>query len=143
MVSNRTPDGLLFTVPGQEDYLSTDKHQHGGVPTTDEDDSSWALSRDDEHDFFRWSVVNGQLDTEQNLWSLRRDVHDRLARLGTAEEVVALFQVRANDEDVWHGHPRGHRGTDDYPTISLLRLWKNARQIRPTEYKRMVDGKIP
>jgi hypothetical protein len=124
------------------DYLSTDKHRHGNVPTHPGQHSSWCISRNDEADSFCQSVNAGHADATGDLWYAER-VGNRLRRLGTADEKLALFQAPSNECDPWHGHPRGHRGRADYPSAVLLRALKDAGVITNVEYRRVRNGDIP
>jgi hypothetical protein len=136
--------GVRFTELGCKiDYLSTDKHQHGGVATKKTDHSSWCIPRPTEAAAFNGALAGaGHEDAEGNVWFAER-VGTRLAALGTADEKIALFQDPSNEFDDWHGHPRGHRGRDDYPDTDTLRELKNSGMITNVEYSRMVKGDIP
>lgn len=144
MKATPTGSGVRFTETGCEfDYLSTDKHQHGQVPTSAEDASSWCLSRPDEADTFCRTVQgHGRIDEHGNFWYSER-IDNRLRRLGTADEKLALFQAPSNEFNDWHGHPRGHRGRNDYPCASVLRELKEAGLLTNVEYGRMRRGDIP
>lgn len=136
--------GMRFTeLPCRIDYLSTDKHQHGRVAISKADHSSWCIAREAEAAAFCGASRGaGCRDGNGNVWYAERD-GTRLVVLGTADEKLALFQEPSNEFDDWHGHPRGHRGRDDYPDPATLRGLKDAGIINNVEYGRMVGGNIP
>lgn len=144
MKSSPVTGGLRFTdMLCGIDYLSTDKHQHGRVAKSNKDDSSWCLQRAEEAETFCRAVLGaGRKDQNGNIWYAERQ-GARLVVLGTADEKIALFQGPSNEFDEWHGHPRGHRGRDDYPDTATLRTLKDAGIINNVEYGRMIGGNIP
>jgi hypothetical protein len=136
--------GVRFTeLPCRIDYFSTDKHQHGRVAASKAEDSSWCIARDAEAEAFCGAARGaGCRDQNGNVWYAERH-GTRLVALGTADEKLALFQEPSNEFDDWHGHPRGHRGREDYPDSATLRSLKEAGIITNVEYSRMVGGNIP
>lgn len=144
MEAMATAAGVRFTETGcGTDYLSTDKHQHRRIPRNADDHSSWCVARSEEAEAFCRSYNGGgHADRHGNLWYLER-VGERLRTLGTADEKVALFQAPSVEFGDWHGHPRGHRGRDDYPDGPMLRQLKDSGVITNVEYRRVRNGDIP
>lgn len=136
--------GIRFTeLECELDYLSTDKHRHGGTPQGKADHSSWSIERPAEAQAFSAAAVGaGVSDNQGNLWYAERS-QNRLRVFGTADEKVALFQQPSGGQGDWHGHPRGHRGREDYPDTATLRRLKDAGAISNVEYGRMISGSIP
>jgi hypothetical protein len=144
MKATPMPLGVRFSETGCGfDYLSTNKHQHGQLPKGPIDHSSWCIEREEEASAFCRSVLGaGREDQQGNYWYTERD-GNKLRRLGTADEKLALFQAPSNEIDGWHGHPRGHRGRSDYPDTQILRELKDAGVINNVEYRRVIAGEIP
>lgn len=135
---NQEFDALPCGLP----YLSTAKHQHGQVPRSRSDASSWNVDPATEADFFDEEVRSRPSIPAENVWLVRRS-GDRLQPLGTADEKIALVQAPSDEDGYWHGHPRGHRGAVDYPAPPELRKLKDDGTITKVEFTRMRRGDIP